>query len=122
MRRGELSASLTHGAASAAATRVNLDDTPVDGTPLEDTTVVMARRRRAVIVGLGVLAVLQAADVFATWALLANDGAANPPSAAAVTAVRTRRRRMALPFGFPCGVAPTFASLASFAPVMTQWL
>ena len=84
MQRGELSASLTRGAASAAATRVNLDDTPVDGTPLEDTTVVMARRRRAVIVGLGVLAVLQAADVFATWALLANDGAELNPVARAL--------------------------------------
>ena len=70
MQRGELSASLTRGAASAAETRVTLED-----TPLEDATVVMARRRRAVIVGLGVLTVLQAADVFATWALLANDGA-----------------------------------------------
>ena len=70
MQRGELSASLTRGAASAAETRVTLED-----TPLEDATVVMARRRRAVIVGLGVLTVLQAAHVFATWALLANDGA-----------------------------------------------
>ena len=70
MQRGELSASLTRRAASVEATRVSLED-----TPLEDATVVMARRRRAVIVGLGVLAVLQAADVFATWALLANDGA-----------------------------------------------
>ena len=35
----------------------------------------MARRRRAVILGLAVLAVLQAADVLATWALLANNGA-----------------------------------------------
>ena len=42
---------------------------------LGDLTMTMARRRRAVIVGLAVLAVLQAADVLATWALLANDGA-----------------------------------------------
>jgi hypothetical protein len=40
-----------------------------------DATIPMARRRRAVIVGLAVLAVLQAADVLVTWALLSNDGA-----------------------------------------------
>ena len=61
------------------------DGAPFDGTAsggtasggvaLEDTNEVMGRRRRAVIVGLAVLAVLQAADVLATWALLANDGA-----------------------------------------------
>jgi hypothetical protein len=49
-----------------------LADATVDD---EDTAAVMAGRRRAVILGLGVLAVLQAADVLATWALLANDGA-----------------------------------------------
>jgi hypothetical protein len=52
-----------------------LEDTTLGDTALEETAVVMARRRRAVIIGLGVLAVLQAADVLATWALLANDGA-----------------------------------------------
>jgi hypothetical protein len=35
----------------------------------------MKRRRRAVIVGLGLLAMLQLADVLLTWALLANNGA-----------------------------------------------
>jgi hypothetical protein len=35
----------------------------------------MSRRRRAVIVGLVILAFLQAGDVLVTWALLANDGA-----------------------------------------------
>jgi hypothetical protein len=42
---------------------------------LGDPAMTMARRRRAIILGLGVLAVLQAADVLVTWALLANDGA-----------------------------------------------
>jgi hypothetical protein len=35
----------------------------------------MARRRRAVVLGLCVLALLQFADVLLTWALLANNGA-----------------------------------------------
>lgn len=71
MQRGQLGALLKGGAAvpSAGAT-MTLGD-----TALGDTAEVMARRRRAVILGLGVLAVLQAADVLATWALLANDGA-----------------------------------------------
>ncbi len=85
MQRGELSASFTRDAAvsSAGATvrlgdpleDTTLEDTTLEDTTLEDTAAVMAARRRAVILGLGVLAVLQAADVFATWALLANDGA-----------------------------------------------
>ena len=45
-----------------------------DGATDESTDAVMARRRRAVIIGLGVLAVLQAADVKLTWELLANNG------------------------------------------------
>jgi hypothetical protein len=70
-REGEFGASLKRGTAmpSARAT-VTLGDATLD-----ETTEVMARRRRAVLVGLSVLAVLQAADVLATWALLANDGA-----------------------------------------------
>ena len=81
MRRGELGASLTRGTAvpSARATvtleDAKLEDAQLEDTAVEDTSAVMARRRRAVIIGLGVLAVLQAADVLATWALLANDGA-----------------------------------------------
>ena len=76
MQRGELGASLKRDAAvpSSRAT-VTLADATLADTTLEDTTAVMAGRRRAVILGLGVLAVLQAADVLATWALLANDGA-----------------------------------------------
>jgi hypothetical protein len=71
MQRGDLGAPLKGGAAvPSAGTAVALGD-----ATHEPSTGVMARRRRAVILGLGVLAVLQAADVFATWALLANDGA-----------------------------------------------
>jgi hypothetical protein len=86
MQRGEFGASFKGDAAvpSGRATVTLADagfgdtaveDTAVEDTALEDTTAVMAGRRRAVILGLGVLAVLQAADVLATWALLANDGA-----------------------------------------------
>jgi uncharacterized protein DUF5658 len=100
MQRGELGASLKRGAAvpsvRASVTREDaalvdtalrdpviedavLDPAVLEVTVLEDTADVMAdvmaRRRRAVILGLAVLAVLQAADVLATWALLANDGA-----------------------------------------------
>jgi hypothetical protein len=46
-----------------------------DEVSTDDGALVMARRRRAVMIGLAVLAVLQAADVLLTWALLANDGA-----------------------------------------------
>jgi hypothetical protein len=76
MQRGEYGASFKGDAAvpSGRAT-VTLDDARLRDTTLEDTAAVMAGRRRAVILGLGVLAVLQAADVLATWALLANDGA-----------------------------------------------
>ena len=71
MQRGDLGAPLKGGAAvPSAGTAVPLGD-----ATHARSTGVMARRRRAVILGLGVLAVLQAADVFATWALLANDGA-----------------------------------------------
>lgn len=70
MQRGDLGALLKGGAAvPSGGTTIALD------SPHESSPGVMARRRRAVVIGLGVLAVLQAADVFATWALLANDGA-----------------------------------------------
>jgi Domain of unknown function (DUF5658) len=70
-REGELGASLKRGTAMPSApASVTLGDATLD-----ETTEVMARRRRAVLLGLSVLAVLQAADVLATWALLANDGA-----------------------------------------------
>jgi Domain of unknown function (DUF5658) len=81
MQRGELGASFERGAAAplGRATVTLADATPADTTlddeTLNNTKAVMAGRRRAVILGLGVLAVLQAADVLATWALLANDGA-----------------------------------------------
>jgi hypothetical protein len=42
---------------------------------VEQLADIMARRRRAVVLGLGVLALLQFADVLLTWELLANDGA-----------------------------------------------
>jgi hypothetical protein len=45
------------------------------GDAADDLAQQMSRRRRAIVLGLAVLAVLQAADVLVTWALLANDGA-----------------------------------------------
>jgi hypothetical protein len=94
MQRGELGAALARGTAvpSAGATVTvatigngaledgalengALENGALENGALENGAEVMARRRRAVILGLGVLAVLQAADVLATWALLANDGA-----------------------------------------------
>jgi hypothetical protein len=81
MQRGEFGASfkgdaaVPSGRATVTLADARLRDTTLEDTTLEDTAAVMAGRRRAVILGLGVLAVLQAADVLATWALLANDGA-----------------------------------------------
>jgi hypothetical protein len=91
------------------------DARPVD--PAADA--VMARRRRAVMVGLAVLAVLQLADVVLTWALLANDGAElNPVGRALIGsggAVLVKfsilgvllllvRARPVVRMGFVCGV------------------
>lgn len=81
MKGHERSTLVTRRAAvpSAAATisvgNTTSANTTTGDTTFVDTAQVMARRRRAVILGLGVLAVLQAVDVLATWALLANDGA-----------------------------------------------
>ncbi len=70
MQRGDLGAWSKRGAAvPSGGTTIALHP------PDESAPRVMARRRLAVVLGLGILAVLQAADVFATWALLANDGA-----------------------------------------------
>ena len=62
-------------AATVAPEQATFDDASLGGSTDEGVSVVMSRRRRAVLWGLGVLAVLQAADVMLTWALLANDGA-----------------------------------------------
>jgi hypothetical protein len=86
MQRGELAARFKRDVAvppaevtvsfdPATLADATLDDATLADATDEDTAAVMAGRRRAVILGLGVLAVLQAADVLATWALLANDGA-----------------------------------------------
>jgi hypothetical protein len=75
MQRGELGASFTRDAAvSSARATVRLGD-PLEDTTLEDTTLEDTTLEDTTLLGLGVLAVLQAADVFATWALLAHDGA-----------------------------------------------
>ena len=70
MQRGDLGAQLKGGATVPSGGPTITLHSPDQSAPR-----VMARRRRAVVLGLAVLAVLQAADVFATWALLANDGA-----------------------------------------------
>jgi hypothetical protein len=57
---------------------------PIAAVPDEDVAQVMTRRRRAVVLGLALLAALQTADVLTTWALLANDGAELNPVGRAI--------------------------------------
>jgi hypothetical protein len=57
---------------------------PIAAVPAEGVAQVMTRRRRAVVLGLALLAALQTADVLTTWALLANDGAELNPVGRAI--------------------------------------